>query len=114
MTHSAHPPARGHRPCPEYGYCNFSLVVGDLLFVHPGGGKGNSVAALDRRDGRVVWQALDDRIGWATPVYIRVAGEPQVVYFTGQGAVGVSPADGRLRWRFNRKTDFDINAATPV
>jgi hypothetical protein len=37
-----------------------------------------------------------------------------VVYLTGQGAVGVSPADGRLRWRFNRRTDFDINAATPV
>jgi hypothetical protein len=31
------------------------------------------------RNGRVVWQALDDRIGWATPVYIRFAGEPQVV-----------------------------------
>ena len=37
-----------------------------------------------------------------------------MVYLTGQGAVGVSPADGRLRWRFNRKTDFDINAATPI
>jgi outer membrane protein assembly factor BamB len=103
-----------NRPCPAYGYCNSPLVSGDRLFVHPGGGKGNSVAALDKRDGRVVWQALDDRIGWATPVSIRVAGEPQVVYFTGQGAVGVAPADGRLRWRFDWKTDFDINAATPV
>ncbi|HMC88968.1 MAG TPA: PQQ-binding-like beta-propeller repeat protein, partial [Gemmataceae bacterium] len=77
------------RSCPEYGYCNSPLIVGDLLFVHPGGSKNNSVAALDKHDGHVVWQALDDRIGWATPVYIKVAGVPQVVYFTGQGGVGV-------------------------
>jgi outer membrane protein assembly factor BamB len=102
------------RPCPEYGYSSSPLIVGDLLFVHPGGRKGNSVAALAKRDGRVVWQALDDRIGWATPVYIRFSGEPQVVYFTGQGAVGVSPTDGTFRWRYDWKTDFDINAATPV
>jgi outer membrane protein assembly factor BamB len=102
------------RLCPEYGYCNSPLIVGDRLFVHPGGRQGNSIAALDKKDGRTIWQALDDRIGWATPVFIEVAGVPQVVYFTGQGAVGVAPADGTLLWRFDWKTDFDINAATPI
>ena len=102
------------RSCPEYGYCNSPLIVGDLLFVHPGGSKNNSVAALDKHDGHVVWQALDDRIGWATPVYIKVAGVPQVVYFTGQGGVGVSPVGGKLLWRYDWKTAFDINAATPI
>ena len=38
----------------------------------------------------------------------------QVVYFTGQSGIGVSPADGTLLWRFNWKTMFDINAATPI
>jgi hypothetical protein len=102
------------RPCPEYGYCNSPLVVGDLLFVHPGGSKGNSIAALHKQDGRIAWRALDDRIGWATPVFIEVAGVPQVVYFTGQSAIGVRPADGTLLWRFDWKTTFDINAATPI
>jgi outer membrane protein assembly factor BamB len=102
------------RACPEYGYCNSPLILGDLLFVHPGGSKGNSIAALDKKDGRTIWQALDDRIGWATPISIEVEGVPQVVYFTGQGAVGVSPRDGTLLWRFDWKTDFDINAATPI
>ncbi|HEV3261312.1 MAG TPA: PQQ-binding-like beta-propeller repeat protein [Gemmataceae bacterium] len=102
------------RSCPEYGYCNSPLVVSDVLFVHPGGHKGNSVACLNKKDGRVVWQALNDRIGWATPISIKAAGVPQLIYFTGQGGVGVSPADGKLLWRSDWKTAFDINAATPI
>jgi outer membrane protein assembly factor BamB len=103
-----------NRTCPEYGYCNSPFLVGDRLFVQPGGSKGNSIAALDKHDGRIVWQALADRIGWATPIFIQVEGVPQVVYFTGQSGIGVSPADGQLLWRFNWKTEFDINAATPI
>jgi outer membrane protein assembly factor BamB len=102
------------RKCPEYGYCNSPLIVGERLFVSPGGSKGNSLAALDKKDGRVLWQALDDRIGWATPVFILVQGAPQLVYFTGTGGVGVTPTDGKLLWRFDWKTAFDINAATPI
>jgi hypothetical protein len=102
------------RPCPEYGYCNSPFIVGDKLFVHPGGSKGNSIAALNKKDGSILWQALNDRIGWATPVWIEVEGVPQVVYFTGQSGIGVSPTDGTLLWRYDWKTSFDINAATPI
>jgi outer membrane protein assembly factor BamB len=102
------------RSCPEYGYCNSPLIIGDRLFVHPGGPKGRSLAALNKRDGAILWTALDDRIGWATPVPIRIEGGLQIVYFTGQGAVGVSPETGKLFWRYDWKTQFDINAATPI
>ncbi len=102
------------RSCPEYGYCNSPFIVVDLLFVHPGGNKGNSIAALHKKDGSTAWQALDDRIGWATPIYIQVAGVPQVVYFTGQSGIGVSPSAGELLWRLDWQTAFDINAATPI
>jgi outer membrane protein assembly factor BamB len=102
------------RTCPEYGYCNSPLIIGDVIYLHPGGQKGNSLAALNKHDGHVLWQALDDRIGWATPVYIHFNGAPQLVYFTGQGAVGVSPKNGQALWRYDWKTMFDINAATPI
>ena len=102
------------RTCPEYGYCNSPLIVGDVLCVHPGGQKGNSIAALNKKDGSVRWQALDDKIGWATPVQIEFNGSPQLIYFTGRGAVGVSPQDGKALWRYDWETAFDINAATPI
>jgi outer membrane protein assembly factor BamB len=102
------------RKCPEYGYCNSPLIVGDRLFLHPGGKNSTSLAALDKKDGRLLWKSLDDPIGWATPVSITVAGTPQLVYFTAQGGVGVSPADGKLLWRFPWKTEFNLNVATPI
>jgi len=102
------------RTCPEYGYCNSPFVVGNRLFVHPGGSKNNSVAALDKRDGSVLWTSLGERIGWATPIQIAVEGVPQIVYFTGESVVGVSPDEGKLSWRYPWKTAFDINAATPI
>jgi outer membrane protein assembly factor BamB len=102
------------RQCPEYGYCNSPFIVGNRLFVHPGGLKNNSLAALDKRDGRVLWTSLSERIGWATPIHIAVEGAPQIVYFTGESVVGVTPEDGRLLWRYAWKTAFDINAATPI
>jgi outer membrane protein assembly factor BamB len=102
------------RTCPEYGYCNSPFVVGNRLFVHPGGSKNNSVAALDKRDGSVLWTSLGERIGWATPIQIVVEGVPQIVYFTGESVVGVTPDEGKLSWRYPWKTAFDINAATPI
>jgi outer membrane protein assembly factor BamB len=102
------------RDCPDEGYCASPLIVGDRLFVHPGGPAGRSVAALDKRSGDVLWTALDDPIGYATPVPITFRGRPQVVYFTGLGVVGVSPERGQALWRYEWRTHADINAATPV
>jgi outer membrane protein assembly factor BamB len=100
--------------CPKHGYCCCPLVVGDRIYVHPGGPKGKSVAALDKKHGAVVWQALDDPIGEGSPVWVQSGGKTQVIYFTGAGAVGVAPKDGKLLWRYPWKTQYDLNIATPV
>src|SRR5207245_6074093 len=44
------------RDCPTHGYCNCPLVVGNHVFIQPGGSEGKSIAALDKNDGKVVWQ----------------------------------------------------------
>jgi outer membrane protein assembly factor BamB len=102
------------RSCPPRGYCSSPLVVGKHVYVHPGGSKGNSVAALDKKDGRLVWQALDDPLGHATPVWLEFEGTPQVLFFTGRGAVAVAPRDGRLLWRYPWTTQPDHQVATPI
>jgi outer membrane protein assembly factor BamB len=102
------------RNCPTHGYSNSPLVVGDRIFVNPGGPNGKSLAALDKKDGRVVWQALDDPIGQSSAVWAEVNGSPQVIFFTGAGAVGVTPQDGKLLWRYPWKTQYDLNIATPI
>jgi len=102
------------RACPEFGYTGSPLVEGNLVFVHPGGQNGNSLAALDKRDGKLVWKAESDRVGYSSPLVIHVNGTPQVVYFTGTGVVAVTPADGKALWRYDWKTDYDLNTATPL
>jgi outer membrane protein assembly factor BamB len=102
------------RECPTHGFCGSPLVVGERLYVQPGGRKGKSIAALDKKDGKVVWQALDDGIGQATPIWVEAGGSPQLIFFTGAGAIGVSPQDGKLLWRYPWKTRFDLNIATPI
>lgn len=102
------------RTCPEFGYTGSPLVEGNLVFVHPGGQNGNSLAALDKRNGKLVWKAESDRAGYSTPLMIEVGSQPQVVYFTGTGVVAVTPADGKALWRYDWKTDYDLNTATPL
>jgi outer membrane protein assembly factor BamB len=100
--------------CPKHGYCGCPLVVGDRIYLNPGGPKGRSVAALDKKDGSVVWQALDDLIGQSTPVQVEGNSTSQVIFFTGTAAVGVQAKDGKLLWRYPWKTQHDLNIATPI
>jgi outer membrane protein assembly factor BamB len=100
--------------CPRHGFCCCPLIVGNRVYVHPGGPKGKSIAALDKKDGSVVWQALDDPIGEGSPVWVESSGKPQVIFFTGAGAVGVAPKDGKPLWRYPWKTQYDLNIATPI
>jgi outer membrane protein assembly factor BamB len=104
----------GERQCPPRGYCGSPLVVGDRVFVHPGGAQGKSVAALNKKDGSVEWTALDDPIAHATPTYAVVGGTPQVIYFTGRGAAAVAPKDGKLLWRYDWPTDGNCHCSSPI
>lgn len=102
------------RFCPEQGYCSSPLVVGDLVFVHPGGNQGTSLAALDKKTGQTVWQALDDAPSYASPIPVTFNGATQIVYFTGESVVGVTLRDGRQLWRRPWHTQPPIHGATPI
>jgi outer membrane protein assembly factor BamB len=102
------------RKCPPPGYCASPLVKGDRVYVQPGGENGKSAFALNKSNGRVIWHGLNDRIGHGTPVWIDYQGTPQVIFFTGEAAVGVSPENGKELWRFPWTTQHDLNVATPV
>ena len=99
---------------PMHGVSSSPLVVGDRLFVAPGGPNGKTLAALDKNDGRIIWQALDDPVGHASPIWTEVGGSPQLIFLTAIAAVGLAPQDGKLLWRYPWKTTFDLNIATPV
>jgi outer membrane protein assembly factor BamB len=102
------------RECPTHGYCGCPLILGDRVYVQPGGPEGKSIAALNKKDGSIIWQTLNETPAPSSPIGIEVGGVPQVVFFLGKAAVGVAPQDGKLLWRYPWSTRFDLNIATPV
>ena len=85
---------------------------GDRLFVG-GGGPGQSLLAVHKDTGAVVWKSGDEIITHATPVVATIQGVRQVIFFLKSGLVSVAVKDGQELWRFPFK--FSVStAASPV
>ena len=90
------------------------LVVDDLVVVQPGGVRGWSVAAYDRRSGEVVWHALDDVQGYTSPMLATLGGVRQIVTVTAERAVGLRPEDGALLWEHPWTIPIVPNISQPL
>lgn len=78
------------------------------------GGQGCSAIALDKHTGKLLWQAGDDPAGYASPIIVQPSDNPGIAYFNAFGLVVRTAREGRELWRFPWKTDYDVNAATPI
>jgi outer membrane protein assembly factor BamB len=103
-----------HAPRPQYGVAFSPLIDGDVVYVLPGGEKGNSVAAFDKYTGRLVWQALEDPVGYSSPILVTAAGVRQLLVLTNMALVSLSPRDGAVLWRYPWVTPNGFNIATPI
>jgi outer membrane protein assembly factor BamB len=99
---------------PTWGISTSPLVEGNLLLVDVGGSRGRSLVAFDKKTGKTVWTSQSEMAGYSAPIAITVGGVRQVIFFTGRAVLAVSPKDGKLLWRVPWRTDWDVNAATPI
>ncbi|MEX2174203.1 MAG: PQQ-binding-like beta-propeller repeat protein [Pirellulaceae bacterium] len=97
----------------DYGMACSPLVVDGQVIVTLGA-PAAAVAAFDAKTGKQVWTAASDPAGYSSPALLSVAGQPQIVAFTGGSVVGLAPRTGKLLWRHPYVTDYDCNIATPV
>src|SRR6185437_1683919 len=102
-----------HSPASRYGVSFSPLVDGDLVYVMPGG-PGGAAAAFNRRSGALVWKALDDPVGYSSPIIVTMAGVRQVLFFTNTALVSLSPDDGQVYWRYPWPAENGFNIATPL
>jgi outer membrane protein assembly factor BamB len=92
-----------------WGYSESVLIDGDRLICTPGG-KDATMAALNPKDGEVIWKAEVDK-GWGaghssvivsevggTRVYVQAIGGGR-----GAGVVGVRAKDGKVLWTHNTR-----------
>jgi outer membrane protein assembly factor BamB len=97
----------------HWGMSASPLIVDDTVVVLPGGHDGKSVVAYNKLTGDRVWNALDDKAAYSSPMLVTLAGERQVLVVTSSRAVGLTP-DGNLLWEYPWRTEYDINASQPV
>jgi outer membrane protein assembly factor BamB len=85
------------------------IVVGEdvLLLCDLPNKKDSSLIALDRKTGKVHWQASrpEARYGHSTPVLADVGGKKQLLVSAGHGLEGLDPADGKVIWSVNNDGD---------
>lgn len=99
---------------PIWGVSASPLIDGDRLIMQIGG-KNACVVALDKNTGSEIWKALDDRAQYSAPILIEQGGKPVLVVWTGDGVVGLNPADGEVHWREPMKpTNMPIGIVTPT
>ena len=98
---------------PKFGFSTSPLVENDLLLLEVGTRQGTFIA-LDKTNGAVKWASQRDIVSYSSPIAVDIAGIRQVVFVSGEAAVGLSPTDGSLYWRFPWQTSYDLNVATPI
>lgn len=118
----------------QWGISECLMVDGDRLIVTPGGTRA-LMAALDVRDGSVVWHseplrlgASDpprhervsqpagntDNAGYVSPILVQMGGRRLIVSCSLRHVFGVDADTGELLWTRPLPTRFDVIAAVPV
>jgi len=90
-----------------WGFTGSPLVDGDAIVIAPGGPKG-TLAALDKKTGKVLWRSLEltDQAAYTSPMPATIGDVKQYVILTNQGLAGVASKDGKLLWKHTRKPAY--------
>jgi outer membrane protein assembly factor BamB len=99
---------------PHWGYAESVLVDGALVVCTPGGEK-NTIAALNKNNGKLVWGSpVGDPVDYSSVIKVTVGKSKQYVNLTKKGVVGVAAKDGRFLWRYDAPASRTANCSTCV
>ncbi|MBX7164927.1 MAG: PQQ-binding-like beta-propeller repeat protein [Pirellulales bacterium] len=97
-------------PLPEFrtthGCAASPVLYGDtVILIHDQNQAESLFFALDKRDGRLLWQhARPKAMGWCTPVVIRVGDHDELVHASNGKLQGFDPATGEQLWSVDGPT----------
>lgn len=89
------------------------LVTDKLVYVQAGKG-GPAAVAVDKQTGKIAWKSEQGLGGYAAPIVIDVKGTPQLIIFGGETLFALNPDTGKTIWNQPWKTQYDVNAMTPI
>jgi outer membrane protein assembly factor BamB len=96
-----------------WGYAASPVIAGDLVLVHFGPGDRSFLAALDKKNGKILWQkdfapgkgaafanwSPEDMYGsWSTPFVLRRDGKTEIVLTAPGRVIAFDPSTGKELW----------------
>ncbi len=97
----------------EYGEGSSPALAGDVLVVQCDHQGDSFAAAVDKRDGRILWRHERDEVtSWSSPIVVETAGGPQAILAATGSVRSYDLATGDLRWTCSGMTANCI--PTPV
>jgi outer membrane protein assembly factor BamB len=97
---------------PTWGHSSSPLVYQDKVFVQGGGNA--LVIAYDKMTGQLLWKSMQGQAGYAAITSIEIEDSTKLLVFHGTGLACLEPDDGTELWKAEWKTDYNVNATTPV
>ncbi len=94
-------PSRGEPAEGYFGFASSPIVEGDKLLLNVGGSSKNAgIVAFDRKTGKTLWTATDERASYSSPAATTIDGQRHVVFATRLKVVSIDPANGRVLFEF--------------
>lgn len=102
-------------PVPDFGFVCSPLVDGDFVYVQAGA----SVAKLDKKSGKIVWRAMQDKGGmfgsaFSSPIIASIAGKRQLVTQGREKLAGIDLDSGDVLWSQVVPSFRGMNILTPT
>jgi outer membrane protein assembly factor BamB len=98
----------------QWGMAASPLIVDDKVVVLAGGTSGKGVVAYNKTTGARVWQTLNDRASYTSPMLVTLAGKRQILVVTASHIAGLEPADGAVLWTHPWDVQYGINVSQPL
>lgn len=100
---------------PSWGYSESPLIVENMVVLTPGG-KNGTVAALDKRNGQLIWRSsgINEGAHYSSAVLAEIGGIPEIVQFARESVFGVTLDEGKLMWKYSGANNGTANVATPI
>lgn len=91
------------------------LVLGDRVYVTNSGLGGDSILALDKMTGDVIWTSLPEQQGYSSLLVAELCGKQQLLNFAAFAINGIDPDTGERLWSFPwTGSQNGINVAQPI
>jgi outer membrane protein assembly factor BamB len=97
---------------PDWGFSTTPLVFKDKVIVQAGGKA--LIVAFDKISGKVAWKSMEGDAGYAATIPINLENDIKLLVYHGKGLSLINPEDGKELWRVPWKTDYGVNATSPV